>query len=120
MSSVQTLPPQSFQEDVKEFFRLYAKKKELMEQMKAINAEFNAVKRQVEESMVEQGIPGIEYGTYRLKCSKSKRKQPISEKLLKGCTYFMDNEEARAQFLASLSGDRQVVERTLLQVRNKI
>lgn len=120
MSSITPMPPQSFQTEVKEFFRLHKKKTELAAEMKVLNGEYNAIKKTIMESMAEQGIPGVEYGTYRLKCSTSRRKQPINEKLLRGCSFFAENEEARAQFLESLSGDRQVVERPLLQIRNKI
>lgn len=120
MTSMTALPEQSFQDNVKEFFRLHKKKAEMAVESKAVNAEYNAMKKAITESMTEQGIPGIEYGTFRLRCTVSKRKQPISEKLLKGCSFFNENETAREQFLASLTGDRQVIERPLLQVRTKV
>jgi len=120
MSAITPLPPQSFQEEVKEFFRLHKKRTEMAAEMKQVNAEYNAMKKTIIDSMTEKNIPGVEYGSYRLKCSTSKRKQPINEKLLRGCSFFANNEQSREEFLLSLSGDRQVVERPLLQVRNKV
>lgn len=108
-----------FTGNVKEFVRLHEQKQKLMEQVRNINANMKDINEQIVNHMANNEIPGIEYGEYNLKYTRTQKKAAISEKLLKNSSYF-SNTEDRDRFLQSLSSERGVTQRDILKIRKKV
>lgn len=106
-----------FNSNVKEYFRLLEQKKEIMEQVKSINADMKELGEEIKAYMDNNTIPAIEFGSYNLKLCRRTRKQGITEKLIKSA---IADENECASFINRLESQRENKTTTTLAVRNKV
>lgn len=90
-----------FQNQVKDYFRLFGEKKKLQEQMKAINGDLKELNESIMTYMKQNEIPAIEFQQNMLRVKSSKRTPGITKKMIQECSFFQ-NDEVRERFMNSL------------------